>query len=211
MTPMNSGFPAPEPGDRGSGAGVPRQNQAPEPGEEEQGVRFRDNRKVDPQTGEVRRPAPTAAEPEQATETQQPVDSERVEELTKDLQRVTAEYANYRKRVERDRDLARNNAIAAVVTDLLPTIDDIGRAREHGGLDGGFKAVAEALEGVAGKYGLEAFGAEGEPFDPVVHEAMTSDTSPEVSEPTVTRVYQVGYRIGDRVLRPARVGVTNNE
>ncbi len=98
-------------------------------------------------------------------------------------------------------------AVASALIELLPVLDDIERAREHDELDGAFRTVGEALESVLAKLGLEKFGASGEEFDPTVHEALTSEDSDEVSTPTVTTVYQPGYRLGDRILRPARVAV----
>ena len=128
-------------------------------------------------------------------------------ERTADLQRVQAEYANYRKRVDRDRTAVRELAVASVLTELLPVLDDIGRAREHEELKGGFKAVAEALESAAGKLGLTAYGAAGEPFDPNIHEALMHSYSADVTEPTCVQVLQPGYKVGERILRPARVAV----
>ena len=128
-------------------------------------------------------------------------------ERTADLQRVQAEYANYRKRVDRDRAAVREQALASVVAELLPVLDDIGRAREHGELAGGFKAVAEALEAAAGKLGLTTFGKAGEAFDPNVHEALMHSYSADVTEPTCVQVLQPGYKVGERILRPARVAV----
>jgi|HubBroStandDraft_1064217.scaffolds.fasta_scaffold200532_1 molecular chaperone GrpE len=128
-------------------------------------------------------------------------------ERTADLQRVQAEYANYRKRVERDRVAVREHALASVVAELLPVLDDIGRAREHDELTGGFKAVAEALEAAATKLGLTPFGEAGEPFDPNVHEALMHSYSPDVTEPTCVQILQPGYKVGERILRPARVAV----
>ena len=128
-------------------------------------------------------------------------------ERTADLQRVQAEYANYRKRVDRDRAAVREQALASVVAELLPVLDDIGRAREHGELTGGFKAVAEALEAAAGKLGLTTFGKAGEVFDPNVHEALMHSYSADVTEPTCVQVLQPGYKVGERILRPARVAV----
>ena len=128
-------------------------------------------------------------------------------ERTADLQRVQAEYANYRKRVDRDRAAVREQALASVVAELLPVLDDIGRAREHGELTGGFKAVAEALEAAAGKLGLTTFGKAGEAFDPNVHEALMHSYSADVTEPTCVQVLQPGYKVGERILRPARVAV----
>jgi molecular chaperone GrpE len=131
----------------------------------------------------------------------------RLAERTADLQRVQAEYANYRKRVERDRVAVREQALANVLGGLLPILDDIGRAREHGELNGGFKSVAESLEAAMAKLGLESFGDAGDPFDPRVHEALTHSYSAEVTEPTCVQILQPGYRVGDRILRPARVAV----
>ncbi|MEO3752612.1 nucleotide exchange factor GrpE [Streptomyces sp. B6B3] len=128
-------------------------------------------------------------------------------ERTKDLQRLQAEFQNYRRRVERDRIAVREMAVANLLTELLPVLDDIGRARDHGELVGGFKQVAEALETVAAKMGLMQFGKEGEPFDPTVHEALMHSYSPDVTETTCVQILQPGYRIGERTIRPARVGV----
>jgi molecular chaperone GrpE len=128
-------------------------------------------------------------------------------ERTADLQRLQAEFANYRRRVERDRIAVREIAIANLLTELLPVLDDIGRARDHGELVGGFKSVAESLETVAAKMGLQQFGTEGEPFDPTVHEALMHSYSPDVNETMCVQILQPGYRIGERTIRPARVGV----
>jgi molecular chaperone GrpE len=128
-------------------------------------------------------------------------------ERTADLQRLQAEYANYRKRVERDRMAVREQALANVLTELLPVLDDIGRAREHGELAGGFKSVAESLEAAAVKLGLASYGEDGDPFDPKLHEALMHSYSPDVAEPTCVRILQPGYKVGDRILRPARVAV----
>src|SRR6516225_1921411 len=128
-------------------------------------------------------------------------------ERTADLQRLQAEYANYRKRVERDRLAVREQALANVLTELLPVLDDIGRAREHGELAGGFKSVAESLEAAAVKLGLASYGEDGDPFDPKLHEALMHSYSPDVAETTCVRILQPGYKVGDRILRPARVAV----
>jgi len=130
-----------------------------------------------------------------------------LEERTADVQRIQAEYANYRKRVERDRMAVREQALANVLAEVLPALDDIGRAREHGELSGGFKSVAESLESAVTKLGLVSYGEKGEPFDPMVHEALIHSYSDQVSEPTCVQVLQPGYKIGDRILRPARVAV----
>lgn len=130
-------------------------------------------------------------------------------ELTADLQRLQAEYSNYRKRVERDRALARETAIGEVLNALLPVLDDFGRAREHGELNGAFKSVSDAVDAIVSRFGLEVFGAIGEDFDPAVHEALTHQTADVDGATTtvVTAIYQVGFRHAGRVLRPARVGV----
>ncbi|GGT53454.1 nucleotide exchange factor GrpE [Streptomyces purpureus] len=128
-------------------------------------------------------------------------------ERTGDLQRLQAEYQNYRRRVERDRVTVKEIAVAGLLTELLPVLDDIGRAREHGELVGGFKSVAESLETVAAKMGLQQFGKEGEPFDPTIHEALMHSYAPDVTETTCVAILQPGYRIGERTIRPARVAV----
>ncbi|MER6258025.1 nucleotide exchange factor GrpE [Streptomyces sp. NPDC059688] len=128
-------------------------------------------------------------------------------ERTADLQRLQAEYQNYRRRVERDRIAVKEIAIANLLTELLPVLDDIGRAREHGELVGGFKSVAESTETVAAKMGLQQFGKEGEPFDPTIHEALMHSYAPDVTETTCVAILQPGYRIGERTIRPARVAV----
>ncbi|MFJ9409229.1 nucleotide exchange factor GrpE [Streptomyces sp. NPDC101393] len=128
-------------------------------------------------------------------------------ERTADLQRLQAEYQNYRRRVERDRVTVKEIAAANLLTELLPTLDDIGRAREHGELVGGFKSVAESMETVVAKIGLQQFGKEGEPFDPTIHEALMHSYAPDVTETTCVAILQPGYRIGERTIRPARVAV----
>ncbi|MFI6933881.1 nucleotide exchange factor GrpE [Streptomyces sp. NPDC050287] len=130
-----------------------------------------------------------------------------LEERTADLQRLQAEFQNYRRRVERDRIAVKEIAIANLLTELLPVLDDIGRAREHGELVGGFKSVAESLETTAAKMGLQQFGKEGEPFDPTIHEALMHSYAPDVTETTCVAILQPGYRIGERTIRPARVAV----
>ncbi|MEU9608725.1 nucleotide exchange factor GrpE [Streptomyces sp. NPDC048057] len=128
-------------------------------------------------------------------------------ERTGDLQRLQAEYQNYRRRVERDRVSVKEIATATLLAELLPVLDDIGRARDHGELVGGFKSVAESLETAAAKMGLQQFGKEGEPFDPTIHEALMHSYAPDVTETTCVAVLQPGYRIGERTIRPARVAV----
>ncbi len=132
-------------------------------------------------------------------------------ERTADLQRITAEYANYRKRVDRDRESVITTAKASVITELLTVLDDLDRARTHGDLVGSFGAVADKLTGALAKQGLTPVGAVGDPFDPAVHEAVQFSTSTEVTEPTVTAVFRNGYRLGEKLVRPAVVVVTGPE
>lgn len=194
---------------------------------EDEPVTVRDNRKVDPDTGEAR-PATGAADAAapagagEDTDGAEPVagpadgaDPEvekltaEVAERTADLQRVTAEYANYRRRADRDREQALLSAKVSFVSDLLTVLDDFERAESHGDLTGPFKSSADKVTGVLTKLGLEPFGAEGEPFDPQLHEAVQHEPA-EGSGPTVTvlsAVLRRGYRISDRVLRPAMVTV----
>ena len=128
-------------------------------------------------------------------------------ERTADLQRLQAEYVNYRRRVERDRVAVAGQSLGKVLVELLPVLDDIGRAREHGELEGGFRRVGESLEAILAKLGLEQFGNPGELFDPNVHEALMHTAAPDVDEDTVVEILQPGYRLGDRILRAARVTV----
>lgn len=130
-------------------------------------------------------------------------------ERTADLQRVSAEYANFRRRVERDREGAVAAAKAQVAGELLTVLDDLERAAAHGDLTGPFKVVADGLVGALHRVGLTAFGVEGDAFDPSVHEAVAHRSSSEVTGPTVTAVMRRGYRFGERVLRPAMVEVTD--
>jgi molecular chaperone GrpE len=179
----------------------------------------RDKRRIDPTTGAVRPDAPSGPWPPAASGSVRaadpPVaDSAVVAELaerTADLQRLQAEYVNYRRRVERDREAVRELAVMAALMELIPVLDDVGRARAHGELVGGFKVVAESLEAALSKLGLVAFGESGEPFDPNVHEALLHEFSPEVAEPTCVEVFTPGYKVGERVMRPARVKVAEPE
>lgn len=179
----------------------------------EEGVRVNDRRRIDPETFEVREqataPAPGVVSDEAVIEADLTAADAKVAELTDDLRRVHAEYANYRKRVERDREAARDVTIGGVLTELLPILDDVERAREHGELEGAFKSVGESLEATCAKLGLEMYGEANEPFDPAIHEALTSETREGLDGPVVTSVYQRGYRHAGRVLRPARVAVAD--
>ncbi|HET8661541.1 MAG TPA: nucleotide exchange factor GrpE [Micromonosporaceae bacterium] len=134
-----------------------------------------------------------------------------LDERTRDLQRLSAEYANYRKRVDRDRGLVAEQTTAHVLSALLPVLDDLDRAREHGDLVGPFGAVAEQMVTAMGKFGLTPFGEKGDPFDPTRHEAVAHLTSAEVTEPTCIEVMRRGYLLGDRLLRPAMVAVADPE
>jgi molecular chaperone GrpE len=175
----------------------------------------RDRRRLDPETGEVRDPRPAAnpSAPVAAAEGDVDLDDALVAARTEaaerldHLRRLQAEYVNYRRRVERDRELVRENAVASALGEFLGVLDDIGRARDHGDLTGAFRSVGEAIEAATAKLGLERFGEPGDVFDPTVHEALMHEYSDEVTEPTCTRVLIPGYRFGDRVIRPARVAV----
>jgi len=188
---------------------------------EEPGFSFQDKRRVDPDTFEVRE-QPAAPEPEGNDEFAEIIEGlvvegdfdlveDKIAELTGDLQRVHAEYANYRKRVERDRESMRDLALGSALAEFLPVLDDIGRAREHGDLEGAFKSVAEALESTVGRLGFERFGAVGDPFDPSLHEAISHTESDQVTEPTCVSVFSPGYRYAGRVLRAAIVAVEGPE
>ncbi|SNS87149.1 molecular chaperone GrpE [Geodermatophilus pulveris] len=198
--------------------------------EEEPRVVIRDKRRIDPISGTVRVPAgdpPAGARPgvdpseEQMSEQQAPdgaqptvVDDDSARQLaerTEDLQRVTAEYANYRRRVDRDRQLVVDQAAERFAAQLFPIVDDIERARDHGDLTGAFKVVADRVLGLIDGLGVEAFGVAGDPFDPALHEAVMHDTSADVDVPTATTVLRQGFRRGDRVLRTAMVAVTEPE
>jgi molecular chaperone GrpE len=205
-------------------------------GEEQPRVVIRDKRRIDPVTGEVRVPAgeqpagtPSGAgEPEreqmseQDTTVAEPVaetadgdsssdTARQLAERTEDLQRVTAEYANYRRRVDRDRQLVVDQAAERFAAQLFPIVDDIERARDHGELTGGFKLVADRILGLLDGLGVQPFGAAGDPFDPSSHEAVMHDTSSDVDVPTATTVLRQGFRRGDRVLRTAMVAVSDPE
>lgn len=138
-------------------------------------------------------------------------ESELIADLTTDLQRLQAEYSNYRKRVERDRSLAHEVAVASVLTEILPILDDLDRAASHNELSGGFKAVADQIVAITQRIGLIRYGEAPAEFDPNIHDAMLHETSPEVKETTVTAILQPGYKFKERILRPARVTVTDPE
>jgi len=192
---------------------------------EQTGPIIRDRRRIDPVTGEVRPIAPGVVGGPAGTGPALPGagpgpgsiadDAEIVglqaelAERTADLQRVQAEYLNYRRRVERDREAVRDLATASAISALFPVLDDIGRAREHGELVGGFRSVADAIEAALTKLGLVQFGQVGDPFDPTRHEALLHAYSDDVTETTCTQVFAPGYLLGERVLRPAKVAVAD--
>lgn len=182
-----------------------------EPEEPREPVVIRDKRRLDPLTGEPRHAAQEEHHGRHAKDEEESIpkaDALLLEERTRDLQRVQAEFANYRKRVERDRVAVAEAAVGTALLGLLPVLDDIDRARAHGDVNGPFKAMAEQLETVLVKLGLTPFGEVGDRFDPAIHEAVLHNESDEVSEPTATTVMRRGYRHGERLLRPAMVGVS---
>lgn len=188
-------------------------------------VRFTDKRRIDPTTGAVRQPAPDDVAPphgdplaaaatgadagadagSEALAAAEALAAERLD----DLQRLQAEYVNYRRRVDRDRAVAGELAVLGVVEALMPVLDEIELARQHGELaEGPFASIAEKLETTLGRFGWERYGAAGEAFDPTVHEALMHAESADVEEPIVTQVLQPGHRVGERIVRAARVAVT---
>ena len=133
-----------------------------------------------------------------------------LEERTRDLQRLQAEYVNYKRRVDRDRDLIRENATYSALAPITEVLDTIDRAREHGPLEGGFKAVADQLERIVAGLGLTKFGEVGDPFDPTIHEALSHiGEDPDVKVTTCKVIAKAGYRIGERVVRAAQVLVVD--
>ena len=193
--------------------------------QDDSGFSFQDNRRIDPENFAVREPQGPAPEGVSANvddafaeivdgivvEGEPESADAKVAELTADLQRVHAEYANYRKRVDRERESTRDQVVGSTLAELLPILDDIGRARKHGDLDGAFKSVAEALEATVTRLGIERFGIAGEDFDPTIHEAISHQHSADVTGPTCVSVFQQGYRFKGRILRPAIVAVADPE
>ncbi|TDO07797.1 molecular chaperone GrpE [Mycobacterium sp. BK086] len=177
-------------------------------GREDEPVTVTDKRRIDPQTGEVREPsgpAPSGSAPEAPSPGG---DADKVAELTADLQRVQADFANYRKRALRDQQVAGERAKATVVNQLLTVLDDLERARSHGDLESGpLKSVADKLTSALAGLGLTSFGAEGDEFDPSLHEAVQHEG--EGSKPVLGTVMRQGYKLGDLVLRHALVGVVD--
>ena len=187
-----------------------------EPNPHEQ-VTVTDKRRIDPETGQVRHvasgAAPSGAAPEASEAQAGPgaASADKVAELTADLQRVQADYANYRKRALRDQEAIAERAKATVVSQLLGVLDDLDRARSHGDLESGpLKLVADKLLSALTGLGLTAFGAEGDDFDPVLHEAVQHEgDGAEGSKPVIGNVMRHGYKLGDQVLRHALVGVVD--
>ena len=140
-------------------------------------------------------------------------DTRKAAEHLEDLRRLQAEYVNYKKRVDRDRDLARDRGVTQVVEALLPVLDDVHAAREHGDLEGTpFAAIADKLDGILGRFGVERIGAKGEEFDPAIHEALMhveAELPEDATTTTVVQVIQPGFKMGERVVRPARVSVAD--
>jgi molecular chaperone GrpE len=179
-------------------------------------VTVTDKRRIDPETGEIREqatgpapsgPVPGATAAGAAQRTGAP-DSDEVDELRSTLQRVKAEYDNYRKRALRDQQLVAERTKAAAVTQLLPVLDDLDRARSHGDLESGpLKSVADKLVTALEGLGLSGFGAEGDGFDPALHEAVQHEG--DGTHPIVGAVMRRGYKVGDHVVRHALVGVVD--
>ncbi|MEY3561130.1 MAG: nucleotide exchange factor GrpE [Actinomycetota bacterium] len=146
-------------------------------------------------------------EPESASDEKDAVDREL--EIFQDLQRLQADFVNYRARVERDRGAERQAAIAEAIRAFLPALDDLTRAEAHGDLQEGtpMAAIATKLKVAGEKFGLKSFGAKGDRFDPEHHDALVQTPNPEVSEAVIADVVELGYQIGDRMLRPAKVAV----
>ena len=182
----------------------------PANGEPDEPVTVTDKRRIDPLTGEVREaasgPAPSGPAPGASAAAGESADQ--VAELTADLQRVQADFANYRKRALRDQQVAADRAKAVVVGQLLTVLDDLDRARAHGDLESGpLKSVADKLTAALTGLGLTAFGAEGDEFDPSLHEAVQHEG--DGSKPVIGTVMRQGYKLGDQVLRHALVGVVD--
>ena len=193
-----------------SGAGrpaeAPEAAEAAEPAESSEPTGSRDEQDSE-ETLESTEEAPEMVTA-QAVKSGPAVDFEaQLAERTADLQRLQAEYANYRKRVDRDRAAVREQAVAGTLAGLLPVLDAIDQAREHGELSGGFKSVADSLQAALGRLGLVTYGEKGDPFDPKIHEALTHSYSSDVAEDTCVEILQPGYKVGERILRPARVAV----
>lgn len=179
--------------------------------DEHEPVTVTDKRRIDPVTGEVREsagPAPTAGPGSGEFAGESPEEAGKAAELLGDLQRVQADFANYRKRALRDQQVATDRAKASVIVQLLPVLDDLDRARSHGDLESGpLKAVADKFVGVLEGLGLSGFGSEGDEFDPALHEAVQHEG--EGTHPVIGTVLRRGYKVGEQVVRHALVGVVD--
>jgi molecular chaperone GrpE len=194
------------------------------------GPRVTDKRRLDPQTGKVRKPSSGSGKPEvadgdvpQSSEAATDAglaggdevhpDTTLAADLTRDLQRLQAEYVNYKKRVDRDREMHHDLAVGSVVEALLPVLDDIYLARQHGDLEGGpFSGIADKLDGTLTKIGVQRYGQPGDTFDPTIHEALLhieAELAEGTEGTTVVQVLQPGYRMGQRIIRVARVAVAD--
>lgn len=162
---------------------------------------------------EADKPAEEVTESQPETETVEVDEIERELEIFQDLQRLQADFVNYRARVERDRGLERQMAVADTLRAFLPALDDLDRAQAHGDLQEGtpMAAVAQKLRAAGEKLGLVTFGEKGDLFDPEIHEALVKNVSDSVSAPTVADVIERGYKLGDRLVRPAKVAVFVSE
>ncbi len=179
--------------------GAPREGGAPAGGSGAEGV----EPGIDPLAGLDFEPSPETAELEKAK-------AEAAEHLDA-LQRERASFTNYRNRALRDQENARQRGLEDVLTGLMPVLDDIERAKAHGDLSGPMAAIAEKLDASLGKFGIERFGVVGEEFDPTMHDALMHRTTAEATSTTVELVIEPGYRINDRIVRAARVGVVGPE
>ena len=212
----------------------PEEQAGREPGQgpEDKPFQFTDKRKVDPETAQPRESAaggdaaegaeqapgadPLAGldfEPSGEAEVDAAVLAAKAEaaEHLDALQRERASFTNYRNRALRDQEAARTKGIEDVLTGLLPVLDDVDRARQHGELTGPFAAIADKLDASLARFGIERYGTVGEEFDPTVHEALMHQADPETTTATVNLVIEPGYRIGERVVRAARVSVVGPE
>ncbi|WP_223409215.1 nucleotide exchange factor GrpE [Occultella gossypii] len=200
---------------------------------------IRDKRRLDPNTGEVRSEGGAAVEPDGGASRADASPVEPVaegdaapsvdDELAKakaealdladqvargkaDLYNLDQRFNNFVKRSRAEAEAEKTRGAHSVVEALIPVLDDIAAARQHQALEGPFASIADKLETtLTTRFGVERFGAEGEEFDPNVHEALMHNQSPDVTVDTITTVLQPGYRAGDVVIRPARVGVTGPE
>ncbi len=195
-------------GTSGAGRSAPADEapEATEPAESSEPTGSRDD--LDSEETESTEEAPEMVTAQAVKSGRQAADFEaQLAERTADLQRLQAEYANYRKRVDRDRAAVKEQAVAGTLAGLLPVLDAIDQAREHGELSGGFKSVADSLQSALGRLGLVTYGEKGDAFDPKIHEALTHSYSSDVAEDTCVEILQPGYKVGERILRPARVAV----